>query len=202
VVLLSKRSQQRFAICVDAAGDRGCLELHKIYKVLSDADAERGGELRIVDDFGDEHLFAADRFLLAETPVESNADRANRIMADALEAEARLQRRGLSHRIGETYGATLKRIFETAPRWDEPVSFALTFWECWVEAARSDWRVYQTVAETDWPRFARSVARDVRRGIVPCDWDLLDRLHPGVHKTRPRWFRGVFGAKGRIDQPS
>jgi len=40
----------------------GILELHKIYRVLPDKEAEEDGDIRIVDESGEDYLFEADRF--------------------------------------------------------------------------------------------------------------------------------------------
>jgi hypothetical protein len=37
--------------------------------VLPDADAERDGDLRIIDESGEDYLFAADRFVAIEVPA-------------------------------------------------------------------------------------------------------------------------------------
>jgi hypothetical protein len=44
------------------------LELHKIYRVLPDEDAEADGDLRIVDVSGEDYLHPAEYFVLVELP--------------------------------------------------------------------------------------------------------------------------------------
>ena len=63
-----KRSMPRFAICVDNSEYPASLELHKIYRVLPDEDAEKEGDLRIIDDSGEDYLFPADYFVLVDLP--------------------------------------------------------------------------------------------------------------------------------------
>lgn len=58
----------RFAVCVNNAGYPASLELHKIYRVLPDEDAGANGELRIVDESGEDYLYPAERFVLLELP--------------------------------------------------------------------------------------------------------------------------------------
>lgn len=58
----------RFAICTDNTGYPASLELHKIYKVLSDKEVESDSDLRIVDESGEDYLYHAERFILAELP--------------------------------------------------------------------------------------------------------------------------------------
>ena len=64
----NKSSRPRFAICVDNAEYPASLELHKIYRVLPDVDAEKEGDLRIIDESGEDYLFPADYFVLVELP--------------------------------------------------------------------------------------------------------------------------------------
>jgi hypothetical protein len=65
---MAKSTPVRFAVCVDNSGYLASLELHKIYRVLSDARAEQDGDLRVVDESGEDYLFNAERFLLVDLP--------------------------------------------------------------------------------------------------------------------------------------
>lgn len=58
----------KFAVCVNNAGYPASLELHKIYRVLPDEDAEVDGDLRIVDESGEDYLYPTDYFVLLELP--------------------------------------------------------------------------------------------------------------------------------------
>jgi len=58
----SKEPSPQFAVCVDNVGYPALLELHRIYRVLPDAEAGRDGDLRIVDESGEDYLYAASRF--------------------------------------------------------------------------------------------------------------------------------------------
>jgi hypothetical protein len=49
------------------------LERNKIYGVLADDDAERNGDLRVVDESGEDYLFAADRFVAIDVPAAVKA---------------------------------------------------------------------------------------------------------------------------------
>ena len=46
-----------FAVCIDNAGYPASLELHKIYRVVPDDGAARDGEIRIVDEGGEDYLY-------------------------------------------------------------------------------------------------------------------------------------------------
>jgi hypothetical protein len=61
----------RFAICIDNSEYPASLELHKIYRVLPDEDAERDGDLRVVDESGEDYLYLAAYFVLVEVPEEA-----------------------------------------------------------------------------------------------------------------------------------
>ena len=52
----------RFAICINNSNYPAALELHKVYRVVSDVDAEKDGDLRIIDESGEDYLYPADYF--------------------------------------------------------------------------------------------------------------------------------------------
>lgn len=58
----------RFAVCVNNEGYPASLELHKIYQVLPDDDAEADGDLRVVDESGEDYLYPGKRFVLLNLP--------------------------------------------------------------------------------------------------------------------------------------
>jgi len=64
----NKSPTPRFAICVDNSEYPASLELHKIYRVLSDENAEKEGDLRVIDESGEDYLFPANYFVLVELP--------------------------------------------------------------------------------------------------------------------------------------
>jgi hypothetical protein len=55
------------------------LELHKIYRVLPDEGAAREGDIRIVDESGEDYLYPAEWFVPVEVPrtVRSSLIRAS-----------------------------------------------------------------------------------------------------------------------------
>jgi hypothetical protein len=63
-------SGSRFAICLDNSQYPASLELHKVYRVVPDEDAERDDDLRVVDESGEDYLYPADYFVLADSPGE------------------------------------------------------------------------------------------------------------------------------------
>lgn len=64
----TKRSTTRFAVCVKNKDYPASLELHKIYRVLPDTEAEHDGDLRVIDESGEDYLYPADYFLLIDLP--------------------------------------------------------------------------------------------------------------------------------------
>jgi hypothetical protein len=60
----------RFAVCVNNSEYPASLELHKIYRVLPDDDAATDGDIRIVDESGEDYLYPADYFVVLELPQE------------------------------------------------------------------------------------------------------------------------------------
>ena len=65
---MKKQKEIRFAVCVNNAEYPASLELHKIYRVLPDEDAEADGDMRVVDESGEDYLYPADYFVLVELP--------------------------------------------------------------------------------------------------------------------------------------
>jgi hypothetical protein len=65
--------QHRFAVCVQNKGYEASLERNKIYTVLPEEDAERDGDLRVIDESGEDYLFSADCFVAIEVPAPVGA---------------------------------------------------------------------------------------------------------------------------------
>lgn len=63
-----KTSLNRFAVCVNNADYPASLELHKIYRVIPDTDAASDGDLRVVDESGEDYLYPSEYFVLIELP--------------------------------------------------------------------------------------------------------------------------------------
>lgn len=54
---MAKPQTKQLVVCVNNAGYPASLEKRKIYLSLRDADAEKHGLLRIVDESGDDYLY-------------------------------------------------------------------------------------------------------------------------------------------------
>lgn len=69
----SRESQSRFVVCVNNTDYPVSLELHKIYRVVPDADAEAGGDIRIIDESGEDYLYSQERFVPITVPAAVRA---------------------------------------------------------------------------------------------------------------------------------
>ena len=62
------RASKRLVICVDNSGYEVSLERRKIYVSLPDADAERLGQIRVIDESGEDYLYPKSAFVEAALP--------------------------------------------------------------------------------------------------------------------------------------
>ncbi len=60
----------QFAVCVNNSEYPASLELHKIYRVLPDEDDAIDGDIRVVDESGEDYLYPADYFVAVELPQQ------------------------------------------------------------------------------------------------------------------------------------
>jgi hypothetical protein len=67
------RPGQSFVVCVRNAGYPASLEQNKIYLALPDEEAARHGQVRVVDESGEDYLFSADRFVAIDVPAAVRA---------------------------------------------------------------------------------------------------------------------------------
>lgn len=69
----------RFVVCVSNAGYQASLERNKIYVAIPDREAEAAGDIRVIDESGEDYLFAATRFVAVELPqaVQASVRRAS-----------------------------------------------------------------------------------------------------------------------------
>lgn len=65
---LSANTTPQFAVCINDSEYPSSLEMHKIYRVLPDEDAEEDGDLRVIDESGEDYLYPADWFMKLELP--------------------------------------------------------------------------------------------------------------------------------------
>jgi len=74
----TRTARPKYVVCVENADYPVSLELHKIYRTLPDEDALANGDLRIVDESGEDYLFPATAFVAISLPerVRSSLRRA------------------------------------------------------------------------------------------------------------------------------
>ena len=63
---LRRRAAAEFVVCIENSGYPASLELHKIYRVVPDEEAMREGDVRIVDESGEDYLYPAEWFAAVE----------------------------------------------------------------------------------------------------------------------------------------
>ena len=66
----NKKSSPVFAICLSEDQQGDSLTQYKIYQVLPDEKAAQHGYLRIIDDSGEDYLYASGFFKMIALPIE------------------------------------------------------------------------------------------------------------------------------------
>ena len=64
----TKKARARFVVCIRNKGYEASLEVGKFYRIIPDAEAERHGYLRIIDESGEDYGYTADRFFSMDVP--------------------------------------------------------------------------------------------------------------------------------------
>ena len=65
----ARQAKARFVVCVYNTDYPASLELHKIYRVVPDEDAEADGDIRVIDESGEDYLYSEDRFVPIRVPA-------------------------------------------------------------------------------------------------------------------------------------
>lgn len=60
--------ESQFVVCINNSEYPASLELFKIYRVIYDEIAEADGDLRVIDESGEDYLYPADYFVPIELP--------------------------------------------------------------------------------------------------------------------------------------
>jgi len=68
-----------FVVCIDNADYPVALELHKIYRAIPDEEAKLDGDMRVIDESGEDYLYPASYFAPIQVPqiVEESMLRAS-----------------------------------------------------------------------------------------------------------------------------
>jgi hypothetical protein len=69
--MLKQKLSFRFGVCINNDGYPASLEMHKIYRLLSDEDAAADGDIRVIDESGEDYLYPMDYFLVLALPQDS-----------------------------------------------------------------------------------------------------------------------------------
>lgn len=64
----------RFAVCLRNEGYPASLEPRKLYRMLPDADAAADGQVRVIDESGEDYLYPAEYF--ADVPLPQSIEEA------------------------------------------------------------------------------------------------------------------------------
>lgn len=65
----AQNNPEAFVVCLANAGYEASLELHKIYRALPDQDAAADGDVRVVDESGEDYLYPASWFAPIDVPA-------------------------------------------------------------------------------------------------------------------------------------
>jgi hypothetical protein len=60
----------KFAVCLNNKGFEASLEVGKLYEVISDAEAQSDGMIRVIDEDGEDYLFEAKKFYPLVIPTD------------------------------------------------------------------------------------------------------------------------------------
>lgn len=63
--------KKRFMICVDNSGYESSLEIRKLYEVLTDREAEKHHQVRVIDESGEDYLYPEKFFAPVRLPHET-----------------------------------------------------------------------------------------------------------------------------------
>ena len=64
----SKQNLSRFVVCINNADYPASLELHKIYRVIADKEAEDEGDIRVIDESGEDYIYPSSYFAPIQVP--------------------------------------------------------------------------------------------------------------------------------------
>jgi hypothetical protein len=66
--MASKQDISTFAVCINNSEYPASLELHKIYQVIADQDAAQDGDIRVIDESGEDYLYPSSWFAALKPP--------------------------------------------------------------------------------------------------------------------------------------
>lgn len=63
-----KRAESRFVVCIRNKDYAASLELRKLYRVLPDRRAAKLGQIRVIDESGEDYIYPEDYFIPVQLP--------------------------------------------------------------------------------------------------------------------------------------
>jgi hypothetical protein len=63
-----KRNELQFVVCVKNKSYAASLELRKLYQVIADETATKLGQIRVIDESGEDYLYPAEFFVPVQIP--------------------------------------------------------------------------------------------------------------------------------------
>ena len=75
-----KRNLSEFVVCINNSDYPASLELHKIYRVIADKKIQAEGDIRIIDESGEDYIYPSSYFVSIQVPqtVEESLLRASK----------------------------------------------------------------------------------------------------------------------------
>ena len=75
----SKQNLPEFVVCINNSDYPASLELHKIYRVIVNKDIAEEGDIRIIDESGEDYIYPSSYFVPIQVPqtVEKSLLRAS-----------------------------------------------------------------------------------------------------------------------------
>jgi hypothetical protein len=67
-MIKSKQNFQEFVVCINNSDYPASLELHKIYRAITDKDTTDEGDIRIIDESGEDYLYPSSYFVSIQVP--------------------------------------------------------------------------------------------------------------------------------------
>ncbi len=66
-----KRTEPRFVVCIKNKDYPASLELRKLYQVVADGPAAKLGQIRVIDESGEDYLYPEEYFVPIQSPQSS-----------------------------------------------------------------------------------------------------------------------------------
>jgi hypothetical protein len=68
---MTSKPQKKFVLCVSNDKYPASLEVRKIYQHIPDLEAQSHGQIRVIDESGEDYLYPSDIFIAIDVPQEA-----------------------------------------------------------------------------------------------------------------------------------